>query len=118
MAWAAEVTDEFEAWWNALDEQEQVSVDGMIRVLEVHGPTLGPPYSTQIDGSQYPQLKQLRVPHESRRLFCIYYVVDDGRSTVVLLSGSRSETNDCPAEQVPVVDRVYTRYLSRREELD
>ena len=118
MAWTAEVTDEFEVWWNSLDEREQVSVDGMIRVLEAHGPTLGPPYSTQIDGSHYPQLKQLRVPHASRRLFCIYYVVDDMRSAVVLLSGSRAETGQCPAEQVPVVDRVYTRYLSRREGQD
>ncbi len=29
-----EYTDEFEEWWNALDEAEQATVDAYVRMLE------------------------------------------------------------------------------------
>ena len=38
MPWTVEVTDQFESWWDLLTEDERISVDGMIRVLEAQGP--------------------------------------------------------------------------------
>jgi len=34
MEWDVEFTDEFERWWNGLSEDEQDSVDQMIRLLQ------------------------------------------------------------------------------------
>ena len=34
MAYEVEYTDEFEAWWDGLDEAEQDSVDVAVRLLE------------------------------------------------------------------------------------
>jgi hypothetical protein len=34
MAWEVEYTDEFEQWWNALSEKEQLSLDASVRLLE------------------------------------------------------------------------------------
>jgi len=45
MPWEVEYTDQFEAWWNALDESEQESVAVGVRLLEAKGPTLQYPYS-------------------------------------------------------------------------
>jgi hypothetical protein len=40
MEWAIEFTDEFERWWNNLSEDEQDSVDQMVRLLQMRGPSL------------------------------------------------------------------------------
>jgi hypothetical protein len=41
MEWEVEFTDEFERWWNGLAEDEQDSVDQMVRLLQKRGPSLG-----------------------------------------------------------------------------
>jgi hypothetical protein len=33
MAWEVEYTDEFEQWWNALSEAEQISLDASVSLL-------------------------------------------------------------------------------------
>lgn len=38
--WTVECTDEFEAWWNGLSEEEQVSVAASERLLQGRGPML------------------------------------------------------------------------------
>ena len=44
MLWNIEFTDEFEEWWVTLDEDEQVSIDAVVKVLEEMGPYLPFPY--------------------------------------------------------------------------
>jgi len=34
MEWEIEYTDEFEAWWDALSEEEQIDVDSVVGLLE------------------------------------------------------------------------------------
>ena len=38
MPWNVEYTDEFEAWWKRLSEEEQISIDATVRLLETRGP--------------------------------------------------------------------------------
>lgn len=42
--WEVEYTDEFEAWWSSLTEDEQVSVSASVQLLEARGPSLGFPH--------------------------------------------------------------------------
>jgi hypothetical protein len=53
MAWEIEYTDEFEQWWNALSEEEQISLDASVRLLEERGPNLGLPHSSGIERSKH-----------------------------------------------------------------
>src|SRR5690242_7428495 len=46
MAWEVEYTDGFEQWWNTLSEEEQISLDASVRLLEARGPYLGFPHSS------------------------------------------------------------------------
>jgi hypothetical protein len=41
--WEIEYTDDFGAWWEALDEAAQHSVAAAVELLEDHGPRLGVP---------------------------------------------------------------------------
>jgi len=34
MAWKVEYTDEFEAWWVELDQEEQIDIDAVVGLLE------------------------------------------------------------------------------------
>jgi len=38
MSWEVEFTDEFEAWWEKLTEEEQESVAATVGLLEARGP--------------------------------------------------------------------------------
>ncbi len=116
MAWTIEITREFESWWEGLNEDERVSIDGMIHVLEAHDPSLGVPFSVPVAGSHYtPQLCQLLVPHDGRQI-CVLYISDEQRSCLVLLAGTTAETADsiCPPDVIARADASYARYLAQQ----
>jgi hypothetical protein len=116
VAWTVEVTGEFETWWDGLSEEERVSIDGMIHVLEAHGPSLGAPYSIPVAGSRYvPQLRQLLVPHHDGQI-CVLYISDEPNSRLVLLTGTTKRTDEevCPPEDVARADFIYNRYVAGR----
>ena len=53
MAWEVEYTDEFEAWWIGLTEEEQIDIDAVVGLLEEKGPHLPYPYSSDVKGTKY-----------------------------------------------------------------
>lgn len=114
MPWTVEVTEEFETWWNERSDDERVSIDGMIRVLETHGPALGTPYTADVADSKH-QLRQLLVPHQAQQI-CVLYVVEDARAALVLLTGTTAGTIEeaCPPDHVALAETVYERYVTRR----
>jgi hypothetical protein len=61
--WNVEVTDEFEAWWNHLDADEQDSVDFVVELLVREGPMLPYPYSSDISGAKKYDIRELRAQH-------------------------------------------------------
>jgi hypothetical protein len=113
--WTVEVTGEFETWWNGLSEGERVSIDGMIHVLEAHGPSLGSPYSIPVGGSRYAQLRQLLVPHHGGQI-CVLYISDEPRSRLVLLTGTTTRIDEevCPPKDIERADFIYNRYVAGR----
>ncbi len=60
MDWDIEYTDEFGNWWNGLDAKAQVSVSASFDLLGLFGPGLGFPHSSDIKGSRYGHLRELR----------------------------------------------------------
>jgi len=68
-----EYTDEFEEWWNALNESEQAAVDAYVKMLEEFGIASGYPYSSDIKGSKYPQMRELRPQHKGKP-YRVYYM--------------------------------------------
>lgn len=72
MSWDVGYTDEFGTWWNALDEEQQVSVDASVRLLERYGPTLPFPHSSAIRASRHGHMRELRIQHGGRPLRVLY----------------------------------------------
>ena len=89
MNWIVEYTDEFGEWWRDLSEDEQVSLDASVRLLEDRGPHLGFPHSSGINGSKHSHMRELRTQHDGRP-FRTLYAFDPRRSAILLLGGDKT----------------------------
>jgi hypothetical protein len=112
MAWDVEFTDEFEIWWNSLGEEEQVSVDATVRLLEALGPNLKFPHSSGINGSKHGQMRELRTQHGGRPLRTLY-AFDPRRTAILLIGGDKTGDHRWYETFVPVADRLYDEHLAQ-----
>jgi hypothetical protein len=108
------VTEDFEAWWQALTAGAQEDVAFVVGLLEAKGVGLGFPHTSAIRGSRL-RLRELRVSSEGEALR-VLYAFDPWRSAVLLLGGSKGGRGDrFYAEAVPRAERLYEEYVRRRE---
>ena len=110
MAWEVEYTDEFETWWNGLDEEEQVEIDAIVGLLEEKGPHLPFPYSSDIKGTKYTVIRELRVQHKGKP-YRILYAFDPRRAAILLIGGRKTGSNRWYDKYVPLAEKTYERYL-------
>jgi hypothetical protein len=106
MEWAIEFTDEFERWWNDLSEDEQDSVDQMVRLLQMRGPSLGRPHADLIQSSRHSNMKELRVQHAGRP-YRVLFAFDPTRCAILLTGGDKTGNDRWYEEFVPIADRLY-----------
>ena len=66
MTWDVEYTDEFGTWWEGLDEGTQAAVAATVGLLEAKGPQLPFPHSSDVRGSRFGQMRELRIQHKGR----------------------------------------------------
>jgi hypothetical protein len=110
MAWDVEYTDEFGAWWNTLDEDEQESVAAYVRLLEIRGPLLPFPYSSGIQRSRHSHMRELRVQHKGQP-YRVLYAFDPRRVAILLIGGNKTGNDRWYLEYVPVADKLYDEHL-------
>ncbi len=113
-----EFTDEFRARWESLTEVEQNDVTASVRLLMSHGPTLGFPHSSGIEGSKHSHMRELRVQSGSRPLR-IFYAFDPRRMAILLIGADKTGEDRFYHVYIPIADRLYEDYLAeiRREGL-
>jgi hypothetical protein len=114
MAWEIEYTDEFELWWNGLDEAEQDSVDVKVKLLQALGPALPRPHADQIKISRHPNMKELIIQHAGRP-YRVLYAFDPRRCGLLLIGGDKTGNNRWYDEFVPIADRLFDEHLATLE---
>ena len=87
-----EFTDEFADWWASLNEDEQISVDHYVRLLEERGTTLGHPYTSHVKGSRHGAMRELRPQHGGRPLR-VLYAFDPRRTAILLIGGEKPKAS-------------------------
>jgi hypothetical protein len=110
MAWEVEYTEEFEAWWNTLSEEEQAEVNTKVELLEEHGPTLPRPYADVITSSRHSNMKELRGKVEQHQLR-VLYAFDPRRMALLLIGGDKTGDPTWYERFVPVADDLFDRHL-------
>lgn len=112
MSWEVEYTDEFEVWWNTLSEDEQVSIDASVQLLEERGPQLPFPHSSSINGSRHSHMRELRTQHDGHP-YRTLYAFDPRRTAILLIGGDKTGNNRWYKETVPIADQLYDEHLEQ-----
>jgi hypothetical protein len=110
-----EFTDQFEAWWNSLSEDEQVEINAKVELLQEHGPTLPRPHADVIVSSRHPNMKELRGKIEQRQLR-VLYAFDPIRTALLLVGGNKTDDPKWYDKFVPIADDLFDQHLKAVEQ--
>ncbi len=111
MAWSVATLRTFDKWFLGLAEGERESVRAAIRLLAEYGPTLGHPHTSDIKGSKYGEMRELRV-QVGGRPFRVLYAFDATRTAILILGGDKTGDDRWYDDNVPKADRLYGAHLA------
>lgn len=114
MSWEIEYTDEFESWWNELDEDDQERVRAAVEILQSAGPALGRPLVDTLEGPTLQKMKELRPRGGHLR---VLFAFDPRRVAILLLGGDKTgRWKAWYADAIPEAERLYTEHLAQLRE--
>ncbi|MEO1425751.1 MAG: type II toxin-antitoxin system RelE/ParE family toxin [Pseudomonadota bacterium] len=102
-----EYTKEFEKFWLAQAEETQNDIAAHVTILEERGTRLGYRYSSKINGSRHPQMRELRVQLKGRQCR-IFYAVDPRRAAILLIGGDKTGDDWFFQKFIPKADHLYS----------
>ena len=116
--WEVEFTNEFEQWWETLDQTEQDSIDVTVNLLEDLGPKLSFPHSSGISRSKHSHMRELRIQHQGKP-YRILYAFDPRRHAVLLIGGNKTGKDRWYEEFIAIADKLYDELLEelKKEEV-
>ena len=115
MAYIVDHTEDFEEWWDGLNEAEQTDITAIIEVLEEKGPLLGFPYSSGIEQSRHTHMRELRIQHKGKP-YRVRYAFDPRRAAVLLIGGNKTGDKRWYDKYVPIADSLYSKHLASLKE--
>ncbi|MDJ1175237.1 type II toxin-antitoxin system RelE/ParE family toxin [Roseofilum capinflatum] len=115
MLWEIILHAEFEKWFFEQEQAVQDSIATAIDVLEEKGAQLGRPYVDTLKGSEFPNMKELRVQHAGEP-YRIIFAFDPKRQAVLLLGGNKAGKKRWYQINIPIADRRFREYLEETEE--
>lgn len=110
MVWEVEYTDEFELWWDGLDEGEQIDVASVVNLLEQCGPNLKFPFSSGIEGAKLSHLRELRIQHAGEP-YRVLYAFDPRRHAILLIGGNKTGDDRWYEKNIPIAEKLYNEHL-------
>jgi len=112
--WEVKYTDQFEAWWHTLPEQEQEALTAAVPALEDRGPALGRPFVAVIQASPHANRKELR--HRGGHIRVIF-AFDPRRTAILLIGGDKTGQWESWFEEIiPIADALYDEHLAAIKE--
>jgi hypothetical protein len=110
MTYEVEYTDEFEQWYETLDEKTKDSIYIRVQLLIEKGPNLRRPWSSAIKDSRHQDMRALRVQHKGKP-YRILYIFDPRRIPILLLGGNKKGHDRWYKENIPKADKLYDQWL-------
>ncbi len=114
--WSIVETEEYADWFTGLDSNAQDDIRAKVGVLRLVGPSLGRPQVDSVKGSQFSNMKELRVKSK-RRPFRIFFAFDPKRQAVLLIGGNKAGAGDKTfyKTMIPIADKLFSEYLEVME---
>jgi len=108
--WQIEQTRTFEEWYFSLDDTDRENVLAALLMLRERGPMLPRPHADTVNGSQYRNMKELRIQSQGRPLRA-FFAFDPRRTGIVLCAGDKTGNKRFYDDLIPVADREYAAHL-------
>ena len=89
MNWVVEIGDEFKPEFLALQEDVQVEILALSRLLQQFGPQLGRPRVDTLSGSNHANMKELRFSAADGE-WRVAFAFDTRRKAILLIAGDKS----------------------------
>jgi hypothetical protein len=107
-----EFTNEFGEWWDGLDAEDQDHLNGVVGLLQAHGPNLGRPSVAPVKGSTIDHLKELR-----SSTLRVLFVFDPRRTAILLIGGDkRGDWKGWYQKSIPLAEQLYAEHLAELRE--
>ena len=87
--WNVELADEFEPEFSNLNEDVQIELLAMARLLQQFGPQLGRPRADTLNGSRHANMKELRFSADGGE-WRVAFAFDTKRRAILLIAGDKS----------------------------
>ncbi len=110
MVWKILSDEDFSAWFETLDEAEQDEISAGLVLLSTYGPQLGRPRVDSVRGSQYSNMKELRLQIAGSP-WRILFAFDPERAAILLVGGNKSGAKRWYETNVPIADARFQRHL-------
>jgi hypothetical protein len=110
MAWEIEVSDEFKKWYESLTDDECCSVNGVIDALAQLGPVLGRPQVDTLNGSRFPNMKEMRIQYRGRP-YRILFAFDPRRYAYLICGGDKTGDAQWYTDAIRRADLIYAKHL-------
>ncbi len=113
MSWEVEYTQEFEAWWQEIDGEDQEQITAAVHILQDAGPGLRRPLVGSIEASHHANMKELIPAAGNIR---ILFAFDPRRAAILLLGGDKTNRwTQWYERNVPQADDLYDQHLRELE---
>ena len=110
--WEVVVDNEFAVWLDELDADVRNEILAHAALLRERGPLLSRPYVDTLQGSAFPNMKELRVQFRGDP-WRILFVFDSKRAAVLLVGGNKRGDRRWYKTQIPIADERFRRHLKR-----
>lgn len=108
--WEVEYSDDFGKWWDTLTEVEQVDVAACVGLLEMYGPNLKFPHSSDVKGAKHSHMRELRVQHKGKP-YRVLYAFDPRRIAILLVGGNKTGDKKWYEKYISIADNLYADHL-------
>jgi hypothetical protein len=91
-------------------EAVQDDIDRVVGLLEARGPQLPFPYSSGIEGSRHPHMRELRI-QSGGEPYRVFYAFNPRRTAILLIGGNKGGDDRFYDTMIPLADGLCDAYL-------
>jgi hypothetical protein len=117
MKWKVTDHSKYTEWFESRGEDLQDKILEMVELLQQEGPMLGRPHADTLEGSTYPNMKELRVQHRGNP-WRIIFAFDPERMGILLLGGNKAGNSNWYDKNIPIADKRYAEHLEQTKRVN
>jgi hypothetical protein len=110
MEWVVLFDEDFDEWLLSLEPGLQDEIWTHIELLRRMGPQLGRPRVDTVKGSEFPNMKELRVQYAGAP-WRILFAFDPHRNAILLVGGTKRGNKRWYEQNIRIADRRFKRHL-------